>query len=384
MNLGGLATGLSSVYPGELAAESQSQKNDLQKLQLDQAQAEIAGKQALGRVFQQMVPGAQSNMPPPPQQAAPQAPPPGQPSQPMRPPQPPPQAAAGPPPGPAVGGARGPQPGMPVGGPPGGAQPPGPPGGGQPNSQMLDRFDLKTAAQAIARANPGIKPQVLVEALNAALPYLNAEAKQQVAEMRQAMQQDNLNLKRDTLDARERMFEEREKRIKDEEDRRQKRFETREARLEAQNEIKNDTKVRELDLKQKYIEKKIADGDRNFNMKMWRETADAKRKAALAAATLYSVNNGMDEKQKAKLAKDVNDSAEEEITNMRNLQGSSTPTGGTPKADGSKTSARVGDQPKPIPEGIRSQFDKLVKERPDLREEAIAKMKADGYITDGL
>lgn len=367
--------GLSAVYPGELAAQGQSEQNDLRQMQLDQAQAEIAGKQALGKVFQQMVPGAQPNMPPPPQQMAPQAPPPGQPSAPAQPPQSPPQA----PPGPATGGARGPQAGMPVGAPAAGA------GGGQPPPQGMEgRFDLKTAAAAIARANPGIQPRVLVEALNAALPYLNAEAKQEVALLRQQMQQENLDLRQRSLEQRENQFETREQRLRDENEARQKRFDTREARLEAKQAIQNDQAVQRLSLQQKGLEYKIASGDKNTTMKMWRDIADAKRKAALAAASIYSVNNGLDDKQKAKLLKDVNDAAEEEITNMRNLQGSSTPTGGTPKADGTKTSERVGDQPKPLPSELRGQYDAFVKEHPDLRQKAIDKLKADGYVTDGL
>lgn len=370
--------GLSAVYPGELAAQGQSQQNDLRQIQIDQAQAEVAGKQALGKVFQQMVPGAQPNMPPPSQQMAPQAPPPGQPSQPA---QSPPQA----PPGPATGGARAPQAGMPVGAPPGGAQPQGgPPGGGQPSPQMQDKFDLKTAAQAIAKANPGIQPRVLVEALNAALPYLNAEAKQQVLEMRQQMQQENLNLRQRSIEQRENQFNTREERLHDENEARQKRFDTRESRLEAKQAIQNDQAVARLSLQQKGLEYKIASGDKAATMKQWRDIADAKRKAALAAAAIYSVNNGLDDTQKAKLLKDVNAAAEEEITNMRNMQGSSTPTGGTPKPDGSKTSARVGDQPKPIPSEIRGQYDAFVKDHPDLRGKAIEKLKADGYTTDGL
>jgi hypothetical protein len=373
--------GLSAVYPGELAAEGQSQQNDMRKMQLDQAQAEIAGKQALGKVFQQMVPGAQAGgPPPPPQQMAPQAPPPGQPSQPMQQPQRPPV----PPPGPAAGGAARPQAGMPVGAPPGGGQqqggPPG--GGGMPPGQ--GQFDLKTAAAAIAKANPGIEPRVLVEALNAALPYLNAEAKQQVAEMRQQMQQDNLTLRQQSIEQRENQFNTREERLRDEDKQKQARFDTKEARLEAKQAIQQDQKVQELALKQKGLEYKIASGDKTVTMKQWRDIADAKRKAALAAASIYSLNNGMDDKQKAKLAKEVNDSAEEEIANMRNLQGSSTPTGGTAPAGGGKTDAKVGDQPKPIPTEIRGQYDAFVKEHPELRAKAIEKLKADGYTVDGL
>jgi hypothetical protein len=370
--------GLSNVYPGELQAEGQSQQNDLRKVQLDQAQAEIAGKNALGKVFQQMVPGAQPNMPPPPQQMAPQGPPPGQQSQPM---QPRPQQ----PMGPAAGGAARPQAGMPIGAPPAGAQPQGGPpggGGGAGPQGMEGRFDLKTAAAAIAKANPGIQPRVLVEALNAAMPYLNAEAKQAVAEMRQQMQQENLNLRQQSIEQRENQFETREGRLRDENEAKQKRFDTREARLEAKQTIQNDQAVQKLALQQKGLEYKIASGDKSVTMKMWRDIADAKRKASLAAAAIYSQNNGMDDKQKAKLAKDVNDA--EEIANMRNLQGSSTPTGGTAPASGGKTDARAGDQPKPIPPEIRGQFDALIKDHPDLREKAIEKMKADGYMTDGL
>jgi hypothetical protein len=378
--------GLSAVSSGYLEAEGQSTQDDMRKAQLAQQQAEVAGKQALGKVFQQMVPGAQAGgPPPPPQQMAPQAPPPGQPSQPMQQPQAPPQQ----PPGPAQGGAARPQAGMPMGAPPGGAQPQGgPPGGGAPGGggqpQGQGQFDLKTAAAAIAKANPGIEPRVLVEALNAAMPYLNAEAKQAVAEMRQQMQGENLNLRQRGIEDRENQFATREGRMRDENEAKQKRFDTKESRLEAKQTIQQDQNVLKLSLQQKGLEHKIASGDKATTMKMWRDMADAKRKAALAAASIYSVNNSLDDKQKAKLLKDVNDSAEEEIANMRNLQGSSTPTGGTAPAGGGKTSERVGDQPKPIPSEIRGQFDALIKDHPELRAKAIEKMKADGYTTDGL
>lgn len=371
--------GLSAVYPGMLEAQGKSNQNDLQQMQLDQAQAEVAGKQALGKVFQQMVPGAQPNMPPQPQQMAPQAPPPGQPSQPMR---PPPVA----PPGPAAGGAARPQAGMQPGAPPAGAQPQGgaPQGAQGAPPQGQGQFDLKTAAAAIAKANPGIQPRVLVEALNAALPYLNAEAKQEVALLRQQMQQENLDLRQRSLEQRENQFNTREDRLRDENEAKQKRFDTKEARLEAKQTVQQDQAVQKLAMQQKGLEYKIAAGDKSATMKQWRDIADAKRKAALAAASIYSLNNNMDDKQKAKLLKDVNDAAEEEIANMRNMQGSSTPTGGTVPAGGGKTDARAGDQPKPIPPEIRGQFDALVKTRPDLRAKAIEQMKADGYTVDGL
>src|SRR5712672_579220 len=219
--------GLSAVYPGQLAAQGQSDQNDLHAIQLQDAKGVQQGQADFAKgLMQALVPGAQAGgPPPPPQQMPPQAPPPGQPSQPAQPPQPPPQQPAGP----AIGGAQGPQRGMPVGAPPGGAQaqggpPGGAPGGGAPPPGMEGRFDLKTAAAAIAKANPGIQPRVMVEALTQAMPYLNAEAKQAVAEMRQQMQQDNLAQRGANLDERERHNLETEGRLRDAEKAKQSRF----------------------------------------------------------------------------------------------------------------------------------------------------------------
>jgi hypothetical protein len=247
---------------------------------------------------------------------------------------------------------------------------------------MLDRFDLKTAAQAIAKANPGIQPRILVEALNAAMPYLNAEAKQAVAEMRQKMQQENLNLRQQSIEQRENQFQTREERLRDENKAKQERFNTREGRLEAKQAIQQDQTVQKLALQQKGLEYKIASGDKTATMKQWRDIADAKRKASLAAASIYSVNNGMDDKQRAKLAQEVQDEAEKEIANMRNLQGASTPTGGTAPAEGGKTSEKAATG-KPIPFDIRKQFDDALAAGKD-KAALVKRLQENGYMTDGL
>jgi len=385
--------GLSAVYPGELQAEGQGQQNDMRALQLKDAKGVQQGQADFAKgLMQALVPGAQAGgPPPPPQQMPPQAPPPGQPSQPMQPPQPPPQQ----PMGPAAGGAQAPQRGMPVGAPPGGAQAQGgpPPGGAPPQGdglppqaqQLAGKVDLRSAVQNIIKANPGIQqdPQRLYYALKAGEWILNDQSKQQLAEMRQQMQQENLAQRGANLDERARHNEETEGRLRDAEKAKQDRFNTREARLEAKQTIQQDQNVQKLALQQKGLEYKIASGDKATTMKMWRDKADDKRKAALAAASIYSVNNSLDDKQKAKLMKDVNDSAEEEIANMRNLQGSSTPTGGTVPPGGGKTSDRVGDQPKPIPPDIRGQFDEALKQGKP-RDKLIEKLKSAGYMTDGL
>jgi hypothetical protein len=200
-------------------------------------------------------------------------------------------------------------------------------------------------------------------------------------QMRQDMMQQNLDLRRVSLDERERHSREAEKAARDREEGRNARFNTKEGRLAAAQEIKQNTDVAKLALAQRALEHKIAAGDTTVTMKQWREINDAKRRAIQAEAQVYSVNNGMDDKQKAKLAKELDDAAEEEIRNMRNMQGSSTPTGGAQQPGGGKTDAKASERAKPIPTEIRSQFDKLP---PDKKAAGIAKLKADGYQTEGL
>lgn len=338
VSLGGLS-GLSAVYPGMLATQQQQQQNDLQQLQLQDAQAAIAGKAALGRTFQALIPGASPNGPSqPPMQQGPQPPPPGQASQPQQPMM---QRPPGPPPMPPQGGGGmpAPQPGMPMGAPAGGAQPPRPtmppqmqqgaPGGGGGGAPPpVGQFDLKTAAAAIARANPGIDPRTLVEALNQAMPYLKTEAQQEVIQMRQQMQQQNLDVRKDALDARrdaleqqQSQFKDREKRLSDENEAKQGRFDARESRLAAQASVRQDQAWTRLEQQKQQLQTRIAQGDRRASMSEWRGILDAQHKRAQEILSAYSSNSALPKEQRQKLLDEENQAYTDAIVNMRNLKG---------------------------------------------------------------
>lgn len=97
---------------------------------------------------------------------------------------------------------------MPGGGQMIGGGPGGPPGGGMPQPPMgggmggMPQFDLQTLVTRINSANPGLPPQALVAALTKAAPLLNLQGKQELAALRQQMQQQTLDLRRDALDLR--------------------------------------------------------------------------------------------------------------------------------------------------------------------------------------
>lgn len=304
--------GLSGIAGGYGEGLQQFNQNQLDQFKLQDFQLDRAGDQALGRTFQALgaapqgmlgpaSPGMRGQpsgpvggvpMPPgagaPPQQQQAQSPPPQQqapPSGPMgeRWPAVPMgagnqllgRAMASPPQGTvlnpgqprqAMAQAQTPPPEMPQIPP---RQPPqGPPPGGGNMPQPQGQFDLNTAASAIAKANPGIRPEVLVHALARAMPYLNAQAqnevKQAMLQMREygLMQrdealrqgQDRVSQTQEKMQQQQQQFEEKQKQAEEkiqlERDK--------EARRNAQNTIKNSMANQQFEFKK---QKAMADRD---------------------------------------------------------------------------------------------------------------------------
>lgn len=69
-----------------------------------------------------------------------------------------------------------------------------PPGGGMPQPASMD---LEGLAKRIMQANPGIEqnPRILLAAMERAVPLLNAQSRQQLAELKQQFTQQNLDLR---------------------------------------------------------------------------------------------------------------------------------------------------------------------------------------------
>ena len=245
MNLSGLS-GLAAAYPGFLEGRVANDKADMADIQLSDAQRSQAARIAMGNALQLLAGGNQQQAPAPGQPSTPAAPPPpGPPGQPPGPPQPmagpPPQMQGGPPGMPPQGPPgmppQGP-PGMPqaqpqmpmrppappvgVGGAPGPGQPPtgvgGPAAGSNPQLAALTgmssanprqgALDWRSLVEAVKRANPGIKPDVLMEAVNQFTPLMSMQSKQEWQQVslqlrEQAIQQRESNLAL-TLQSRER------------------------------------------------------------------------------------------------------------------------------------------------------------------------------------
>lgn len=220
-----------TTYGAFQEAQQKGDQHKLSEFALLDAQLDQAGAQALGKTFQSLsMPGAQQiggGPSPPPMGGPPQAPgqmggpPPQPPMQPGQPSVPMQQLGgfAG-----RFGGDPGQGPGMMQGGgqrlstamqgapqmqPGGGPPPQGPPAGQPPQQgggnmpQPQGQFDLQTAAQAIARANPGIRPEVLVHALNKAMPYLNAQAQDSVRKATIELREQNLYIRERIADMQE-------------------------------------------------------------------------------------------------------------------------------------------------------------------------------------
>jgi len=81
------------------------------------------------------------------------------------------------------------------GGSPPGPTPPGTGSGGAPGLMSGGGFDLRTVTSKILESNPGIKPQVLMSALEKAAPLLNQQAKMELAQARIELQQRGLDVR---------------------------------------------------------------------------------------------------------------------------------------------------------------------------------------------
>jgi hypothetical protein len=320
VSFGAIAGGLSATYPGQQAAQQQSNQLLMQQIAIDDYRAAQAGKQALGTTFQAMMPGMQQLQAPPqqqpqmPQQAPPGgAPPPGMPPNPGQASVPAGQVANRFPQVAQVGQGPSGQPIQRIGPPPGAMpsqqqRPPqqAPGGGGGPLG--MGQFDLKTAAQAIAKANPGIDGRTLVEALNQALPYLKVEAQQEVIQMRMQLQEQNLQVRRDALDARRdameqrgEQFQERETRLTKENEARQERFSAREARLGAQAQVRQDQGWMRLELQKQDLMRKFSEGDQRIQLRQIEDVIKLQKQRADTALRASNAFNTMDDKEKQKL-----------------------------------------------------------------------------------
>jgi len=105
--------------------------------------------------------------------------------------------------------------GSPQQAPPGGPPPFRPPGGqpgiGQTGPQGMPQLDLQTLAQRIQQTSPNLPPQAMIAALTRAVPLLNVQGRQELAQLRLQMQQQGLELKKEGLDVRREAIEGRER-----------------------------------------------------------------------------------------------------------------------------------------------------------------------------
>jgi len=170
--------GLGATYPGYLDAMKAEGAGRQAQTAADAGEIDFQGREALGRaLFMAGVPGAQP-MPGTPA-GGPMPPPPGAPSMPSAP-------ASPTLPGADVGGGM-----------PGQASVPQPPSSGAPPVPVAGpQLDLQTVIARIQQANPGIKPAVLMSALERAQPILSQQAKQELAMLRMEFQQQSLEQRR--------------------------------------------------------------------------------------------------------------------------------------------------------------------------------------------
>ena len=389
--------GLSAVYPGQQQAERQYQSNRLTQEKVDDAVLDREGAAALGRTFAALSGQQPGGMPPGGMPQGPQPPMPGQSSQPMQQP----NQMAGPP----SGVMPGQQPGM-TGAPPSGTMPQpqqrvaGPQGIPQPQGQ----FDLQTAAQTIAKTNPGIRPEVLVHALGKAMPYLNAQAQMQVRQLmmdhRERMletREQGLNERGEARNAtritttqmnvgqRDRATEQRaatateaetgrntRTAVRDDTARRgqdlnaetranaetgrQGRFDRREAYRVTQDTIRNDQRWQQLDVARQEAQRKLQSGDQRQGLSEWRAVVDAQHKRALEIIQSY---RDMPTKDRDELRRQIDSQYESQITAMRDSRPSGTarPTAAPKPAAPAKDQAQVtppGAAAGPPPEALEA------------------------------
>ena len=435
-------SGLSAVYPGYQTAEKSSAQTELLRQEAAATQLDREGEMALGRTFQALVPGAQPIGGGPQAPQAPQAPAPPAMSRPM---------SGGPAPTPPMPG----QPSVPMqqSGPPGGfndrfrqadtgqipqvdvsgVQPPqprvaGPPGIPQPEQQ----FDLNTAATAIAKANPGIRPEVLVHALSKAMPYLNSQAQMQVKQLMLEQREFLASQREAGLDRRTEQRGETQKDIADKrvgaqrdiaetragvqrevEEGRKSRFERSETRREAAQAWRQDAKFQELELRRKALEDRAkAVTNREEAARLGAEIRTLHNKTMEYLQT-NSMLNTLGSVEKRAVGEQVNSQYQAILDRLRTKTGASTPGRAGPEGEptapvkskdqqhapsntlrppgelegGAANPRAVKTQtitkPKPPPADVLLQFNDALKAGKP-REALIKRLQEQGYSTEGL
>lgn len=336
------AAGLSATYPGFQKAQGTDLDNRLRAAQATNAETELAGQAAFGntlKMFQQQVPGAQP-MPGGPQQAQggmPQAPAPGQPSVPMRPqqqPQPQMQQGGGQP----MGGAQA----QPQGQPSGSMMP----GGGQimPQGQQgMGQLDWRVIMGKVAQANPNAPPQVLAAAVNKFLPLMTQQSQMDWKQVQLALMAQRTDQGQQRVDISKeesgRRQEQGQQRI-DQSGQRLGLAQDREARLAAGQKVRQDQQIQRLDLAKQNLERQITQGGQRQKLSEWRATVDAQHKRAMEVIQSNALGSNLSDPDKKALLQQEDQFYRSQLENMRNMSGSSTPTGGKPAAGG-KTTDRV-------------------------------------------
>src|ERR1700722_2763498 len=389
----GLASGLSALVPGYQQGEDIQAKIDKEKRDalatkaagsaLQMLAQSGMGQQTAASVFgpgggPQQGPMSQGAPQPPPtpqggppgaQPGMPQPPPPGQPSMPQRPPGPPQGGPpmGGAPPGMPPGGARPPmggpqQPGMPPGGPQAGGpqgQPPQLPGGRQP-------LDWRQIVAAVQQSNPNIPPDVLMQAVNQFLPMMTqqsqSEWRQVSLQMReQALQQreqqfmlaeQGRNQRSDTAssdrrygvdtradtaaaaetgrDTRAATTEEgRNARQEQRLGQQKEEFAQREQRLQESLKLRTDSTWARLEQQKQQAQQRVEASQGKQGLAEWRAAADAQYRYISTKIAAESAATGLHVKDKKAMLDQAEMQYNEQIGQLREKFGRSTPTGGT-------------------------------------------------------
>jgi hypothetical protein len=384
----GLAAGLSALVPGYQQGEDTQYKLDKERRDalatkaagsaLQMLAQSGMGQQTAASVFgpgggPQQGPPPGGGMPPqggaPMQQPGmPQPPQPGQPSMPQQPPGGPQGGPpmGGAPPGMPPGGARppmpGPQPGMPPGGPQAGGpqgQPPQLPGGRQP-------LDWRQIVAAVQQSNPNIPPDVLMGAVNQFLPMMTQQSqmewRQVSLQMReQALQQrehdfmiaeQGRNQRSDTASSDRRYGVDtradtaaaaetgrdtraatteagRNTRAEKNLGEKQREFAEREQRLQESLKLRTDSTWARLEQQKQQAQQRVEASQGKQGLAEWRAAADAQYRYIRTKIQAESAATGLNAKDKKALLDQAEMQYNEQIGQLREKFGRSTPTGGT-------------------------------------------------------
>jgi hypothetical protein len=323
-------SGLAATYPGYAAQEAQTATTDNTKADTAKKQddARAAAVTRLGQsAYGNMLAGNGPQAPPPGQASVPAAPLPQAP-----PPQtftPPPQQAGMPPATPQ--GAPPPAPRPPAAGPV--PQTPAPAAGVPSRTGIPDDLNLKTLTQAIIQANPGIvnHPEILFAAVEAGKHHLDEQGKADLAEAKSQFATQRLQMAKDRLDETQRWHDQindRGTRRLEQGDRRLDQGDTREARLAANSAVRNDAMTQRLQMQQQDLQRKIDAGDRGAALAQWRAVTDAMHKRATEIIQSNSAGSNMSDEDRKALLAEQQQAYENQIKQMRERAGGSTPTGG--------------------------------------------------------